>query len=292
MKRTILLLFLLFIVMKTFGQNVRTDDSVRDSRFQASGTGHHSQLNDLVINEFMAGNDTFIQDPQGEYGDWLELYNRTGNTIDLTGMVLTDDPGTLKWEFPDTSMAPHGYLLIWIDDDEEDTPGLHASFNMNKDGEFIGLFDKSANGNAVIDSLTFGQQQEDVSYGRYPNGEGNFVFMDVPTPLAENVQHTAVTDENMDLPTDFQLLQNYPNPFNGQTIIPYVIHQPTHVRISVLNLRGQSIQILLDEFQASGNYHTAWNGVNSQGDQVPSGIYLIRLQVQDSVETKKMLLVQ
>ena len=124
MKRTILLLFLLSAVIKTLGQDVCTDAAARYEKSLNPDSGNHLQLNDRVINEFMAGNDAFLQDPQGEYGDWLELYNRTGNTIDLTGMYLTDRPGnTMKWEFPDTSMAPNGYLIIWIDDDEEDTPG-------------------------------------------------------------------------------------------------------------------------------------------------------------------------
>ena len=55
----------------------------------------------LKINEFLAANDTINQDPQGEYDDWIELYNSSTETIDLSGYYLTDDLDDLtQWSFP------------------------------------------------------------------------------------------------------------------------------------------------------------------------------------------------
>ena len=74
-------------------------------------------------------------DPQGEFDDWIELYNGADVAIDVGGMYLTDDVSApTKWRIPlgdpaQTTIAPRGYLLIWADKDDAD-PGLHATFSL------------------------------------------------------------------------------------------------------------------------------------------------------------------
>jgi hypothetical protein len=75
----------------------------------------------LVINELMASNNTSIQDPQGQYDDWIEVYNYGVNAVDIGGMYLTDNPSSpTKWQVPGnnpavTTITAGGYLLIWAD---------------------------------------------------------------------------------------------------------------------------------------------------------------------------------
>lgn len=141
---------------------------------------------DLRVNEFMADNETTILDEAGDSADWVEIYNSGASPVLLTGMFLTDDPtDTYKWVFPDTLLLPDAYLIVWCDGEEDEGP-LHASFSLNDHGEFVGLYESVALGNGVIDSTSFGHQADDVSYGRYPNGEGSFGYMPDPTPLATN----------------------------------------------------------------------------------------------------------
>lgn len=142
----------------------------------------------VVINEFMADNDKAVIDPQGDYDDWLELYNLTDAPIVLTGMYLSDkEDNPTKWEFPENTEIPaNGYLIVWLDEDVEDTPnGLHTNFKLLKDGGMVMLVDTDAKGNQVLDSVTFGQQVDDVAVGRWPNGTGDFQAV-VATPGAEN----------------------------------------------------------------------------------------------------------
>ena len=100
----------------------------------------------LVINELMASNDTIIRDPQGQYDDWIEIYNYGTDAIDLGGMYLTDNlSAPTKWQFPAnnstlTTIPAGGYLLVWADNDTADY-GLHANFKLDAGGEEIGLFD-------------------------------------------------------------------------------------------------------------------------------------------------------
>ena len=142
----------------------------------------------VVINELMADNDNTVPDPQGDYDDWLELYNRTDNQIMLTGMYLSDkEDEPTKWQFPENTEIPaNGYLIVWLDENGEDAPdGLHANFKLSKNGETVMLVDTDAQGNTVLDSVTFGEQETDVAFGRWPNGTGDFQVV-VATPGVEN----------------------------------------------------------------------------------------------------------
>jgi hypothetical protein len=144
----------------------------------------------LEINEFMASNINCIEDPQGQYDDWIEIYNSGVEAVDTGGMYLTDslsDPA--KWQIPDndpllTTIEPGGHLLIWADGDTSDA-GLHANFKLDSNGEEIGLF--KSDGVTMIDSVVFGEQTADVSYGRYPDGTDNWRFFGLVSPAAENI---------------------------------------------------------------------------------------------------------
>jgi spore coat protein CotH len=147
----------------------------------------------LYINEFMADNDTIIEDPDeaGAYEDWIELYNPGTEAIDLSGMYMTDDPtDPVQWQFPaGMTIDPGGYLVVWADKDT-DQGDAHAAFKLSTDGETIAL--NNTDGATLIDSIEFGVQTTDVSYGRYPDGTESWGSMATPTPGAANVNETAV----------------------------------------------------------------------------------------------------
>ena len=142
----------------------------------------------VVINELMADNDNVHADPQGDYDDWLELYNLTDTAVLLTGMYLSDKEDELtQWEFPENTEIPaNGYLVVWLDDDVDAAEGLHANFKLSKDGETVILVGTDAHGNRVLDSVTFEAQETDVAYGRLPDGTGEFQIVQA-TPGAPNM---------------------------------------------------------------------------------------------------------
>jgi hypothetical protein len=137
---------------------------------------------DVVINEFLAGNDTTAADQDGEYDDWIELFNNSTTSFSLNGYHLTDESNDpTQWTFPDTTIPSHGYMIVWADEDENQH-GLHANFKISASGEALYLTDTLG---LVTDSILFGVQTTDVSYGRYPNGTGSFRTM-YPTFSAAN----------------------------------------------------------------------------------------------------------
>lgn len=91
---------------------------------------------------------------------------------------------------------------------------------------------------------------------------------------------------------DSRLRQNYPNPFNPRTNIDYYLPEAAPVRITILNVLGQTVATLVDREETPGHHTTTWNGVDDSGEPVASGVYFYRLSTPDRVETKKMVVLK
>lgn len=124
----------------------------------------------LQITEFMASNDGSLLDVEGDDSDWLEIYNSGNETVNLSGLHLTDDDGELdKWEFPaGQSLDPGAFLVVFASSKDGVLSGgeLHTNFKLSAGGEYLALVD--SNGTSILDQFSpeFPEQQEDISYGR------------------------------------------------------------------------------------------------------------------------------
>lgn len=92
--------------------------------------------------------------------------------------------------------------------------------------------------------------------------------------------------------SDFVVLQNYPNPFNPQTTIEYYLPKSAWVNLTIYNILGRKVKVLVNDFQTKGKKSITWDGKNQHGKKVGSGVYFYRLQAFDYVESKKMLLIK
>ncbi|MBM4063912.1 MAG: lamin tail domain-containing protein, partial [Planctomycetes bacterium] len=139
----------------------------------------------IVINEFVAQNVTGAVDENGQHEDWVELYNTSSQTVDISGKWLSDSLAVLKYRFPaGTTIAPYSVLRVWCDEDGTQGP-LHANFKLAATGEDVALYD--ASGLAIHDWITYGPQQADVSTGRVTDGALPWVTFPAPTYLATNL---------------------------------------------------------------------------------------------------------
>lgn len=191
-------------------------------------------VGDLVINEFMASNDAAVADQDGEYDDWVELFNNSTESISLEGYYLSDDPEDLtKWEFPaGTVIGGKGYLTIWTDDDEEQE-GLHTNFKLSAAAESVVLIDPSG---TIVDEVSYIDQTTDISYGRFPNGTGNFQVL-APTFGTEN----GVT---VDIPTtelEELTLKAIPNPTRDAFNLEIIASIYKERSISIYDLMGKVV---------------------------------------------------
>jgi len=185
----------------------------------------------LFINEFMASNNSSIIDDYGEYDDWIELYNPNTDTIDIGGLYITDDLSTpqkhqIQANTNATKIPPFGYLLLWADGMTTQGP-LHLNFKLSGTGEAIGIYDSTL---TAIDSIVFGIQSDDISFGRFPDGNSYWRSFGTPTPGASNTVMSInnKTNENFSI---------FPNPANGGFI--YLSSEVKH--IIIYNYLGQVV---------------------------------------------------
>ncbi|HPG42052.1 MAG TPA: T9SS type A sorting domain-containing protein [bacterium] len=103
---------------------------------------------------------------------------------------------------------------------------------------------------------------------------------------------TGVKPRPQTTPSAYMLEQNYPNPFNPETTIDYSLQHSGKVELSVFNVRGEKIATLIDASQGMGAYRVTWNGKDSLGNQVGSGVYFYKIKAGDFTAIKKMILVR
>ncbi len=140
-----------------------------------------------MINELMSSNSFTVEDDDGDYSDWIELYNPGTQDADLTGYFLSDAfDNPQRWAFPAITIPAHGFLLIWASGKNRTNPSLplHTNFSLSSSGEELLLCNSDG---VVLDEVFFPLIQSDVSYGRSPDGTANWRFFGEPTPGASNV---------------------------------------------------------------------------------------------------------
>jgi len=141
----------------------------------------------LVINEFMASNTSTPADPNGDFPDWIEIYNVSSKQIYLKDWHLTDDGNDLnKWEFPAMNLNSGQYLLVFATNDDLRDPcaPLHTNFKLSAGGEYLALVEPNG---TIAHEYTpkFPQQLTDISYGLDVELDIAVFFIN-PTPGAEN----------------------------------------------------------------------------------------------------------
>ena len=161
-------------------------------------------ISGLVINEVMAANFSKVADQDGEYDDWVELYNGGANDINLSGFYLSDNENILnKWMFPNITIASNDYLIIWCDTAGTTQSGLHTTYRLSADQEEVYLIDPSG---TVLDAVHFVNMPVDLSYSRVPNGTGPFVYQE---PTYDMANSSILSNNNIKTKGSFNI---YPNP--------------------------------------------------------------------------------
>jgi photosystem II stability/assembly factor-like uncharacterized protein len=99
-------------------------------------------------------------------------------------------------------------------------------------------------------------------------------------------------DKENQVPKEYQLFQNHPNPFNPETEIAFGLPKAGFVTLKVYNILGQEVTALVDRNMSAGRYRVTWNGTDRSGRVVSSGVYFYRMQSEDFVQTRRMLLLK
>src|SRR5262249_23507454 len=150
----------------------------------------------LEISEFMALNSTGRADEDGQRSDWIEIHNGGAASASLQGLYLTDNPAKpKKWEFPDVTIGPDGYLVVFASGKDRAAAGgeLHTSFSLDANGGYLALV--ASDGQTILSSYNYSQQEADISHGMDPASGGALRSFATPSPGAPNQRSEVVINE-------------------------------------------------------------------------------------------------
>lgn len=211
-----------------------SDQGGQQNRFPDTALvfSYPSQVGPLYINELCASNSSIKKDEWGEYDDWAEVYNASDEEVWLADYYLSDNNGSPgKYRFPEIFIQPGGFYLVWLDDQEEQGVN-HATFKISKEGERLRLSEGPSTGYRIVDSIRFGLQETDISFGRLVDGGPQWILFPSPTPNYSNL-NTA----SEELPDPHESLSLYPNPVSGG-----IIYFNKEVSGTIFNLLGQAMK--------------------------------------------------
>ena len=149
------------------------------------GSAAQDATSGILITEVLAANTRTVTDDRGRYADWIELYNPTAAPVSLAGYTITDEPDVpAKWALPAAMLAPGAFLVVWASgEDRATSAGWHTNFQLSRGGEYVGLFGPDGQ---VVDAVTFGEQEADVSLGRLKTVSDWWMGFPIPTPGEAN----------------------------------------------------------------------------------------------------------
>jgi len=231
-------------------------------------------LSFLVINEVMGYNKTAVADDFGEFDNWIELYNKGDEAINIGGLFFTDSIANpykfrLSSEVPDsTIIEAHGHLTLWADNNE--AQGIrHLNFKIAKTGEEIGIFDYRGQ---LVDSIQYPFISPNISWGRLPDGYEVWTQFPQPTPSGSNMITLLPR-----MGQDQQGLNLYPNPVLESATFEIPVDKAGKIRIRIVDARGAIVSVLQSYASMPGTEIISWNAKDASGADLLPGLYMFHV---------------
>jgi hypothetical protein len=256
----------------------------------------------IVINEI-----NYNSSPSFNPEDWIEFYNNSDSSVNMSGWVFMDEDTTHIYTFPAGTIINGRQFIVLCRDTAlfkslfsyPETVYGDMGFGLSGGGELVRLYDNTM---YLIDSLTYGDR---APWPPEPDGNGPTLSLKNPdldnsdpanwgaslgygTPGAVNDNLTDVNDPGIqDLPAEFSLYQNYPNPFNPMTTINYEISEAGHVDLRIYSIIGEEVAVLINEEKYPGRY-----SINFNASTLASAVYFYKLQSGGKTLVKRMILLK
>ena len=228
-------------------------------------------------------------------------------TFSSKGGEITSRDGLYNVSIPENSLEEDLYLIVG-----EGAFGQNAKEMYNaKDSKFGSIYTVSPTGKKLINGLKIKFLLGDIDYNDISIGywDGN-LWQELTTYLSEDRlsiisngthlgHYTLIprgsgmplnVTEDLSIPSDFSLAQNYPNPFNPETRIHYELPIDGNIKLIIYDILGKELVTLIDGNYSAGRYNIIWNGKDSFGNYLGSGIYFYQLRTDKFSQTKKMII--
>ncbi|MBT4399492.1 MAG: T9SS type A sorting domain-containing protein [Bacteroidetes bacterium] len=256
----------------------------------ASNSDNSSAISGLYINEFMARNTSVHLNNVNQYDDWIEIYNSNDEAVDIGGLFITDRSSDLEfWQIPVsspeiTTLSAKGYLMLYPSGDP-DLGVQHTNFQLAGGGEYIALSQRYLGQLSVVDDIMYPAQTNNISYGRTTDAGLPWVFFNEPTPLRSN-QASSGLEKSEILNNQVRI---YPNPVSQDLYIQVILENASVFNMQIMNAMGETVLVLDDGSQnyPNGNFEFV---VNLKSEGFKTGIYLIRILINNQVLTKRFIM--
>jgi hypothetical protein len=219
--------------------------------------------------------DPMWNDPDGSRGD-MGWYGSHATTMQQPvypkNVVVAANGGNIQLSWDPNPEPDIDIYAVYRDSTSGFVPSVMSFVGSTADSTFDA-------GVAPVDTLYY--RIVAVNTAGYASGYSEEVAS-VPT----------VTNTELAPPSHTALQQNYPNPFNPTTTIRFDLARPGHVRLSIFDMAGRRVRVLVDATLPADRHHVVWNGRNTRGLRVSSGIYQSRLETPDGTFNRKMVLLK
>ena len=172
-----------------------------------------------------------------------------------------------------------GRVLAWVQDSSTSDYVVWSNFEANqRDIFFIG---------------TDGQIDTSFNITPYnPSNPDDVIYIKELILSFRGNDNSSLSSRVELIPESFTLYQNYPNPFNPSTTIKYILNDNSYVNVAIYNATGELIKTLFNGTQNKGKNSLIWNGTNNEDDPVAGGLYLYSVSTENSIYSKKMMLLK
>lgn len=224
--------------------------------------------------EFFVNND---EDKEWSIGDDT-TYTIKAHPLFVEENTWNEDPGFVNIGNSDVLLA--GCMVNKRSIEAGDTTVVEESYHYDPDGSYIAF------GWPLEESLAYTNTKFwNAGTDGKPLGDNNWF---------DHTNFAVAVDDDQDktVVSRFNLEKNYPNPFNPTTTIDYQINKPGQVKLSVYNILGEKVKILVNENKIAGSYSVTWEGTNDMGAKVATGVYIYKLEMGDQVQSQKMLMIK
>ncbi|MFY0696285.1 MAG: T9SS type A sorting domain-containing protein [Balneola sp.] len=238
--------------------------SSKSSNLQVSFVEEEASLNklNLKLNKELYLSDfnelVLAANLEGNHYDQLDIEKDSKHITTLPLDISSDKSGEFEFKVKEWTDIPDGWVIQIEDLKEEKIYEIHENWSLK------------------FNYLNMSVTESDNVF--FPSVEDRFVLKMIPKELV---------DTGDELPITVELHQNYPNPFNPTTTISFYMPEEGLAKLSVFNIVGQPVAVLLQENKAQGEHSFEWDA-----SDMPSGIYIYQLEVGTKIMTRKMTLVK
>jgi flagellar hook assembly protein FlgD len=226
--------------------------------------------------------------------DWSIETRAEGGGYELYDIrIIDEEPVAVILSSFNAIEAVNGITLEWKVENEMNHAGYNLYRSENEESGYTKINETIILGWDGFSAFDGSYEYTDAVHGAYYY-KLEAIEMDGDTELfgPYSVMSSTGVEDKLEMPESFELKQNYPNPFNPSTTISFSLAEYSNVNVTVFDMTGRIVTILVDAAMDAGTHSVTWNAVDSFGASLPTGAYFYTMTTDDFTNTKSMTVIK